>query len=64
MKPNYNFTIIAMDLSHSFTDFSTQYLPQRITKHYNVPLHYIFLKLKGIMKKEVNCIPKTPEVSI
>lgn len=33
MNPNYNFTIVSMDLSHSLTDFSNQILPQRITNH-------------------------------
>ena len=61
MRPNYNFSLMAMGLSHSFTDFfSTQQLPQRITNHYNVPVCYIFLKLIGIMKEKFSCSLKTP----
>lgn len=44
-----------MNLSRSFTAFSIQNLPQRITDHYNVPLYSIFLKLLGLMKGKLNC---------
>lgn len=63
MKPNYNFTIVAMGSSPSFSDFSTQHSPQRIINHYNVPLCYIFLKLIAIMKGKVYCILKTSKVA-